>query len=120
MPLYDTLGADALVHILNQGLSVLAKLPLSCLVCVCVAAEVQVVLCHSSKLEVLCKHARQCPTLKTIIRMGSEPVGGQDREKAEDSGLKLYSMSDVEVCILYCVCERERVDDLCVHHTGLW
>ncbi|CAI8013955.1 Long-chain-fatty-acid--CoA ligase 5 [Geodia barretti] len=78
VPLYDTLGAEALVHILNQ-------------------AEMSVVLCNSSKLATLSQHAEQCPSLKTVVTIGAEPAGEEEREKIERSGLKLFSMKDVEV-----------------------
>ena len=139
VPLYDTLGAEALVHIVNQGTLRLQQHPAlitdnspagavggsvitfciweiakivqltQCVlmshyavcVCVCVlshAAETSVVLCHSSKLAILSEHAHQCPSLKTIITIGAGSPGGEEKEKVEKSGLKLYSMKEIEVC----------------------
>ena len=68
--------------------------------CVCVAAEIYLVLCHSSKLGVLSRHAFQCPSLKVVVKMGAEPVGEEEREVVEGSGLKVYSMKEVEVGIV--------------------
>ena len=59
-----------------------------------------VVLCNSSKLAMLSQHAEQCPSLKTVVTIGAEPAGEEEREKIERSGLKLFSMKDVEVYTL--------------------
>ena len=59
-----------------------------------------VVLCNSSKLATLSQHAEQCPSLKTVVTIGAEPAGEEEREKIERSGLKLFSMKDVEVYTL--------------------
>ena len=56
-------------------------------------------LCHSSKLELLCKQAGNCPSLKVIIKMGAEPLTDQELELVDSSGLKLYSMRQVEVSL---------------------
>lgn len=57
-------------------------------------------LCQAPKLEILSQQASQCPSLKVVIKMGSEVVSEEEREMVEKSDLKVYSMREVEVSYL--------------------
>jgi long-chain acyl-CoA synthetase len=77
VPLYNTLGMEALVHILNQ-------------------AEIAVVICQDSKLEVLCSQVQSCPSVTTVIKIGGA-LSEEEKALAEKTGVKLYCMEEVEV-----------------------
>ena len=57
------------------------------------------VCCHGSKLEVLFKQSKNCPALRIVVKMGSE-ISPEEKEMAEQNGVKLFSMDEVEVCVL--------------------
>uniref|UniRef100_A0AAQ4PCY2 Arachidonate--CoA ligase n=1 Tax=Gasterosteus aculeatus aculeatus TaxID=481459 RepID=A0AAQ4PCY2_GASAC len=79
VPLYDTLGPDALVFIIDQ-------------------AEISTVLCdNQSKVETLLqtREAGQTPALKTIVVM--DPFGSELVERGIRCGVDVVSMMDVEV-----------------------
>uniref|UniRef100_A0AAQ4PAJ5 Arachidonate--CoA ligase n=1 Tax=Gasterosteus aculeatus aculeatus TaxID=481459 RepID=A0AAQ4PAJ5_GASAC len=78
VPLYDTLGPDALVFIIDQ-------------------AEISTVLCdNQSKVETLLqtREAGQTPALKTIVVM--DPFGSELVERGIRCGVDVVSMMDVE------------------------
>ena len=60
-----------------------------------------IVLCHASKLATLSEHAKECPSLKLVITIGAQEAGEEEREMVGKSGLKLYSMKEVEVVIAH-------------------
>ena len=66
--------------------------------CLCYSAEITVVLCEASKLDILYEQAEQSPTLCHVIKMGGA-TSDEEKEKAEKSGIKLYSMTEVEVIV---------------------
>lgn len=59
-------------------------------------AEIQLVMCQESKLEALYAQAQNCPSLRLVVKIGSE-VSEEEKELAEKNGVKLYSMDQVEV-----------------------
>ena len=69
---------------------------LLCMMCVYCIAEITVVLCEGSKLDILYGQAEHCPALHHVIKM-SGTTSDEEKEKAEKSGLKLYNMIEVEV-----------------------
>ena len=66
------------------------------------AAEIAVVICQDSKLEVLCSQVQSCPSVTTVIKIGGA-LSEEEKALAEKTGVKLYCMEEVEV--------RERVDN---------
>ena len=60
-------------------------------------AEIQLVVCQESKLEALYAQAQNCPSLRLVVKIGSEGVSEEEKELAEKNGVKLYSMDQVEV-----------------------
>ena len=97
VPLYDTLGPEAVSYIINLGES-----PPSFCVCVwvlaysCFSATISVAVCHESKISLLLKQSDSCPSLRTIIKIGGE-VTAEEKQKAADIGLDIYSFQKVEV-----------------------
>lgn len=75
VPLYDTLGAEAITHILNQ-------------------AELSVIIAGEDKVAKLIKQSSESKFLKTIIKIGE--VTEDETKAASDAGLKLVSCADVE------------------------
>lgn len=76
VPLYDTLGPDACMYIINQ-------------------AELSVVVCSADKLKTLLSVAEKCPTLKHIVQM--EDITDDDlRTQAKHKGVALHSFDEVE------------------------
>jgi long-chain acyl-CoA synthetase len=76
VPLYDTLGAEAVAYIINQ----------TCM---------SVVVCEASKLLPLIKHSGNCPSLRLIITMANS-ISSEERDAAQQAGLVLHTMSDVK------------------------
>uniref|UniRef100_A0A3Q3DZE2 Arachidonate--CoA ligase n=1 Tax=Labrus bergylta TaxID=56723 RepID=A0A3Q3DZE2_9LABR len=79
VPLYDTLGPEALVFIINQ-------------------AEISTVLCdNQSKAETLlqARETEQTPVLKTVVIM--DPFSSELAERGKKCGVDIVSMEDVEV-----------------------
>ncbi|XP_076440059.1 long-chain-fatty-acid--CoA ligase 5-like [Babylonia areolata] len=76
VPLYDTLGAEACNHIINQ-------------------AEISIVICDvNTKVKNLLKRKSATPGLKTIVVM--EDIDGESRTQADQAGIKLMQFSDLE------------------------
>ena len=106
VPLYDTLGPEAVSYIINLGRCAPSLSPIVLLIHVlCVAACVSVVVCQDSKVNLLFKQAESAPVLKTIVKMGEE-VTAEERETANGLGLSIYTFQEVEVRynILYASC----------------
>lgn len=76
VPLYDTLGPDAVSYILNL-------------------AEISVAVCHDSKVGLLLKQASSVTMLKTIITMGTK-VSQEDQELATECGITIYTFKEIE------------------------
>lgn len=75
VPLYETLGPDAVAFIINQ-------------------AEIHTVVCSSDKIEKLASQADKMPCLKCIVSMDT-PTEPQS-QAAEKAGLKLHAFSELE------------------------
>ncbi|KAK7111907.1 long-chain-fatty-acid--CoA ligase 5-like isoform X1 [Littorina saxatilis] len=76
VPLYDTLGAEACNHIINQ-------------------AEISVVICDNNmKVKNLIKRLAETPNLKTIILM--DQIDGESQEQAKQAGINLLQFSELE------------------------
>uniref|UniRef100_A0AAQ4RUX3 Long-chain-fatty-acid--CoA ligase n=1 Tax=Gasterosteus aculeatus aculeatus TaxID=481459 RepID=A0AAQ4RUX3_GASAC len=87
VPLYDTLGPDALVFIIDQGNWSFSP-----------STSISTVLCdNQSKVETLLqtREAGQTPALKTIVVM--DPFGSELVERGIRCGVDVVSMMDVEV-----------------------
>uniref|UniRef100_G3NHF0 Long-chain-fatty-acid--CoA ligase n=1 Tax=Gasterosteus aculeatus aculeatus TaxID=481459 RepID=G3NHF0_GASAC len=97
VPLYDTLGPDALVFIIDQ-------------------AEISTVLCdNQSKVETLLqtREAGQTPALKTIVVM--DPFGSELVERGIRCGVDVVSMMDVErLCVFRVPQQPPKPDDLSI------
>lgn len=76
VPLYDTLGKDAVTHILNQ-------------------ADIKCVVCNASKLSNLIAQKSDCQQLETIV-LFEETVDEALRTSAETEGIKVYSYTEIE------------------------
>ncbi|XP_019856159.1 PREDICTED: long-chain-fatty-acid--CoA ligase 1-like [Amphimedon queenslandica] len=74
--LYDTLGPEAVAHIINQ-------------------AAIECIVCHSSKVSGLISQVSNCPSLKKLITIGSE-VSEDEKKAAADVGLELFTFQEVE------------------------
>ena len=75
VPLYDTLGPEAITHILNQ-------------------AELGVVIAGSDKVAKLIEQSKTSKHLKTIIKIGT--VSEEETAAASEVGVKLLSFCEVE------------------------
>ncbi|XP_068706539.1 long-chain-fatty-acid--CoA ligase 1-like [Montipora foliosa] len=76
VPLYDTLGPDACVFIVNQ-------------------AQMTTIVCDESKLKVLLEEAKKCPKLKNIVKIGAA-VTDEEKVVGDEMGVKIISFTDVE------------------------
>lgn len=76
VPLYDTLGPEAITYIMNQ----------TCMT---------VVVCDPNKIEVLTQQCSKFPSLKTIVKM-REDVTEQEKALGAENGLKIVSMEEVK------------------------
>ncbi|XP_031548875.1 long-chain-fatty-acid--CoA ligase 1-like [Actinia tenebrosa] len=76
IPLYDTLGPDSCVYIINQ-------------------AKMTTVVCDPVKIPLLLERCDKCPTLKNIVKLKGE-IKDEDREKAEKCGIKIIEYDDLE------------------------
>ncbi|KAI1714218.1 AMP-binding enzyme domain-containing protein [Ditylenchus destructor] len=77
VPLYETLGADACVFIINQ-------------------ANIEVVFCDSvEKAKGLLEKKSECGCLQTIVLMGCEPTE-ELKSKAEEEQVNVYTFAEVE------------------------
>lgn len=75
VPLYDTLGEEAIEFICNQ-------------------TEMKLLVASADKIKVLLKLASKLPTLKTIIAM--DPVSGEVKQKAQEAGIDLFDLESLE------------------------
>ena len=115
VPLYDTLGPDAVSYVINKSMSYYSvaichiivivfcglekeKFPLS--LYIPLAACMSVVACHSTKVSLLFSQAQKAPSLKTVIKLDGE-ITAEEREKSKDTGIAIYSMEEVEVGTFY-------------------
>lgn len=76
VPLYDTLGPEACVYIINQ-------------------AKMATVVCDAAKISLLLDKADQCTTLKTVVKIGP-PVTEEEKSRGEKLNLKLISFTELE------------------------
>ncbi|KAI1711311.1 AMP-binding enzyme domain-containing protein [Ditylenchus destructor] len=77
VPLYETLGADSCVFIINQ-------------------ANIEVVFCDSvEKAKGLLEKKSECGCLQTIVLMGCEPTE-ELKSKAEEEQVNVYTFAEVE------------------------
>lgn len=75
VPLYDTLGPEAIVHILNQS-------------------DLEVVFCDAPKVAKLLEQKRNAPCLRLIVKMTD--VEDEERKQAQEAGVQLISMAEME------------------------
>lgn len=72
-------------------------------------AEIATVICAANKVSTVLDQVSACPTLHHVISMG-ESLEDEEVQKAESAGLKLHTMSQIEVCVCVytnvpgCVC----------------
>jgi len=76
VPLYDTLGPEACVYIINQ-------------------AQMTTVVCDESKIKVLLEQCDKCPKLKNIVKIGSA-VTDEEKAAGDKVGVKVISFKDLE------------------------
>lgn len=62
------------------------------------AASISVVACHSNKVSLLFDQAEKAPSLKIIIKIDGS-ITEAERQRSTESGLSLYTMEEVEVCL---------------------
>jgi hypothetical protein len=55
------------------------------------------VVCDPVKIPLLLERCKNCPTLKNIIKLKGE-IKDEDREKADECGIKIIEFDDLEVC----------------------
>ena len=60
-------------------------------------AELTCVVCMRSKLSQLAEQVSSSPKLRIVILM-SDDVTDEERQLADNAGLKVFSMKEVEVC----------------------
>jgi len=75
VPLYDTLGADAVKFI-------------------CTQAQLICIICDPPKVKPLLKQIKELPSIKYIIKMGD--VNDEEASSAKAAGVQLLSFTDVE------------------------
>lgn len=75
VPLYDTLGPDAVSYIINQ----------SC---------IPVVVCYETKVKLLFKQANACKTLRMIIKIGSS-VTEEEKSLSKETGITIHTIDEV-------------------------
>lgn len=76
IPLYDTLGAEACIYIINQ-------------------AQMTTVVCDEGKLKVLLEEAEKCPKLKNVVKIGDE-VTDEEKAAGDKIGVKIISFKELE------------------------
>jgi len=76
VPLYDTLGPEAVSYIINQ-------------------ACITVVACNASKVSLLFKQAESCTSLRLIIKLGGA-ITEEEKEKAQQIGISIHTIQEVE------------------------
>lgn len=76
VPLYDTLGPDAVPFIVNH-------------------TELRVLFCGKKQFDVVMDCVKDCPTLKTIVQF--EPVTEQQIQQAAAKNLELRSLEELEL-----------------------
>ncbi|KAL4137887.1 hypothetical protein PRIC2_001397 [Phytophthora ramorum] len=76
VPLYDTLGPDAVPFIVNH-------------------TELRVLFCGKKQFDVVMDCAKDCPTLKLVVQF--EPVTEKQVQQAKEKGLELRSLQDLEL-----------------------
>lgn len=76
VPLYDTLGPESCVYIINQ-------------------AKMVTVVCDESKIKVLLEQSDKCPKLKNIVKIGSS-VTDEEKEAGEKVGIKITCFRELE------------------------
>lgn len=76
VPLYDTLGPEACVYIINQ-------------------AQMTTVVCDEGKLKVLLEQCDKCLKLKNIVKIGTQ-VTDEEKAAGDKVGVKVISFEDLE------------------------
>lgn len=76
IPLYDTLGPEACVYIINQ-------------------AQMTTVVCDEGKLKVLLEQAPKCLKLKNIVKIGAS-VTDEEKATSDEVGVKIISFTELE------------------------
>lgn len=76
VPLYDTLGLDSCVFIINQ-------------------AQMTTVVCDESKIKSLLEQCSKCPKLKNVVKIGA-PVTDEEKAAGEKAGVKIICFKELE------------------------
>ncbi|KAM7453769.1 hypothetical protein BLSTO_05479 [Blastocystis sp. subtype 1] len=94
VPTYETLGADAILHILRE-------------------TEMKSIVCSSVETVKILSMKEKTVPLEVIIQM--EDITDGDRELAANAGVKLYSMSEIEEIGKehHAPCTPPKPDDIC-------
>ena len=87
-------------HVYNIKHMLSDVVPLLINLCSC-PAEISTVVCGADKVASIIKQAEFCSELKTIIKMGDK-ISDEEEQEASRAGLQIYSMTQIEVCYLYC------------------
>ncbi|XP_015758915.1 PREDICTED: long-chain-fatty-acid--CoA ligase 1-like [Acropora digitifera] len=77
VPLYDTLGPDACVYIINQ-------------------ARMTTVACDEGKLKIFLEQCTKCPTLKNVVKIGAK-VTDEEKAAGDESGVNVIAFAELEV-----------------------
>lgn len=75
VPLYDTLGPQAVTYIINQ-------------------ADLSLIVCESKKVNIVLSQKTECPNLKVIVVIGD--LSDELSEKAKEAGVEIVAFADVE------------------------
>ena len=102
VPLYDTLGSQAVAYIINQSnvnkqSIVNGQYIIHCVLYPTPPACMPVVVCEQSKLLTLIKHSTNCPSLRTIITM-ADTITEEEKEAASEAGITVFTMAEIKVC----------------------
>ncbi|XP_074608164.1 long-chain-fatty-acid--CoA ligase 1-like [Acropora palmata] len=76
VPLYDTLGPDACVYIINQ-------------------ARMTTVACDEGKLKIFLEQCTKCPTLKNVVKIGAK-VTDEEKAAGDESGVNIIAFAELE------------------------
>ena len=75
-----------------------------------ISAGLSTIVCNEDKVSLLLEQAHSCKGLKNLVKIGSQ-VTQEQSEKAKELGLKLISLSDLEVSYALNI-PRHRILDL--------
>jgi len=75
-----------------------------------ISAGLSTIVCNEDKVSLLLEQAHSCKGLKNLVKIGSQ-VTQEQSERAKELGLKLISLSDLEVSYALNI-PRHRILDL--------